>query len=223
MDEDFSSRDTVQKRKYITDEQVATFITDLRNGLLIDAFVGDEGQSIANAATKLKVEISTLYYKVRKMIDYDLLEMCRVEKRTGRPVKYYRLSAEEFFLPLELSPFHNLEHYLKFQFAPIQELAVKGCATSLEHTTDSHWGISVRQIKELGEMGIGLRADPPQPEVPKSHYIGFRLINLSKKQAQVLAAQFNDMMKAAELLEEEGDVKEPYVMYSVVAPTYKTL
>lgn len=221
MAEDFPSRNKVLKRKYITDEQVATFIVDVRNGLLLDAFVGDKGQSASAVAEKLNVQISTLYYKIRKMLEYNLIEICRVEKRTGRPIKYYRLSAEEFFLPLEFTPFPTLEYYLRSHLAPIQELAVKGCATSLERMTDGVWGISVKQKKGKGEVKIVLQADPPQTNLPKAHAVGWRFINLSRKQAQILTARVTELMESPEVWEgdDSEDEKQPYVMYTVVVPT----
>jgi hypothetical protein len=222
MTQNILSRETIPKRKYITEQTAVAFFSDPRNRLLIDAFVGDEGISIAEAAEKLAVGINAVYYKVRKMIDYGFLENCREEKRTGRPIKYYRLSANEFFLPLELSRHPTIEGHMRAVHEPIFDLTMKNCASSAEHAWSGNWGVSFTQDKDAGELFSSLHPDPPQEDLEKAHSLSYRVTHLSAKRATYLKQELRRLVNEATYDDngDEGEEKQIYLLWSALTPIY---
>jgi hypothetical protein len=71
-------------------------------------------RSLKDAAEELAVPLNRLHYWVCRFMQLGLIRVTRVEKRVGRPVKYYRASARSFLVPPELVPigqFESIEMY----------------------------------------------------------------------------------------------------------------
>jgi hypothetical protein len=211
----FSSSNPRVKRKYITDSKVAGFFVDSRNLHILDAFVGEEGKTLSCVAEMLRVEVGSLYYKAKKMEAYGILEVTKEEKRAGRAIKYYRLSAEEFFLPLELSPFESVEGYIRATFSSLHELVLKNAALAREREWEGQWGISLIENKRDHELDRRLQPDPPQPEVVRTHYLGYRTLHLSSEQAKELAKRLELLAREYENVPAEGT---PHIIYLAVTP-----
>jgi hypothetical protein len=88
--------DDVHRARLLLDRRVSRFMVP---------FMGQEN-SVSAAADELGVTIAFLLPRVRRLVREELLIITREELRKGRPIKYYRAAADEFFIPmssLELS------------------------------------------------------------------------------------------------------------------------
>jgi predicted transcriptional regulator len=217
MTDTFSSSKSRVTRKYITDLTAASFFIDTRNGPLLDVFIGEEGKALKDVAKHLNVSVGNLYYKVKKLEEFGILEVTKEEKRAGRAIKYYRLSAEEFFLPLEFSPFASVEDYLRTQHSPIHELVLKNVALAREREWDGQWGISLRTNTAIQEVSWRLRPDPPQPDTVRKQFLGHRMTQLTLEQAQDLSQRFVELLSKYESASVAG-TGTPHIIYVAVTP-----
>lgn len=61
-------------------------------------------QSLSDAATELGMSVKALYPKVKKLETLELVRVVRSEPGAGKAVKYYRSSADDFFVPAYVLP-----------------------------------------------------------------------------------------------------------------------
>lgn len=94
----------------VADPDAARVLTNTREWALLSVFM-DEA-SLSGAAEKLGMSLPALSYRVKKLLELGLLQISRVEKRKGSPVKYYRTVAEHFFVPFRVTPSATLENLL---------------------------------------------------------------------------------------------------------------
>lgn len=96
------------------------FVKDLVQGKLLNQpndlksfypFLLDE-KSVAQASVETGFKIHKMHYHVNKLKNAGLIAVSRIEKRAGRPIKFYRSVAQRFFIPDALSPLvSSAEHY----------------------------------------------------------------------------------------------------------------
>jgi hypothetical protein len=87
--------------------QAIKFLTNVDELRYLKPFIGHH-RSLSAVARELKVDLSGLTRKVKRMIEMGLLELIYTEIRSGRPVKRYASSADEFFLPETTGAIHLL-------------------------------------------------------------------------------------------------------------------
>ena len=68
-------------------------------------------KTIKKAALELGMTIKDLYYHVNKLCAHNLLEVVTTKPRAGRPIKYYRTSAENFIIPYQTSQVTSLKEF----------------------------------------------------------------------------------------------------------------
>jgi len=78
-------------------EQVAVFLDAKRRRILL-AFFGRE-RSLTEAASTLSMSLNLLSYHVGRLTALGLLAIVREQKRTGRPIRFYRAAADAFLIP----------------------------------------------------------------------------------------------------------------------------
>jgi hypothetical protein len=81
--------DEVRRARLLLDRRISRFMVP---------FFGAE-RSISEAADELGVSIAFLLPRVRRLVREDLVVITREERRKGRPIKFYRAVADEFFIP----------------------------------------------------------------------------------------------------------------------------
>ena len=76
----------------------ATFLTQSQNLRLFSPFLSEE-KSVSQAAEAAQVSLLKMYRFVKKAFALELLVQTRSEARQGKPIKYYRASAGNYFVP----------------------------------------------------------------------------------------------------------------------------
>ncbi len=98
-------------------------------------------RSAGQVASELGVDIGSVGYRVRRMIQLNLIRESRVEKRAGRAVRYYRSVADRVFAPLALTPIGN-----------VRDLFALGRASSssaIEVSLEKAW-LEIARVQQWG-------------------------------------------------------------------------
>lgn len=96
MEDELRSR----ARKVESAEAAKVFLDPLRRRILAQ-FLGGE-RALAEAGRALGMPFNRLSHHVAAFLRLGLLTVARVQKRAGRPIRYYRASAESYLVPAEL-------------------------------------------------------------------------------------------------------------------------
>lgn len=94
----------------IKTKESAAYLSKLKNLNFLQPFLESEC-TITQAAEKTKVKEHQMQYFVTKMLKFKLIEVSKEEKRSGKPLKYYRCVADSFFIPLDYAPYTDLTSY----------------------------------------------------------------------------------------------------------------
>jgi hypothetical protein len=89
----------------------AEFLTNPATGRFLQPFVGREC-SVATAAKELNLAVNALLYRVKQMQGLGLLDCVREERRSGRPIKYYRTTEDRYFVPFDMVRAETVESLL---------------------------------------------------------------------------------------------------------------
>lgn len=125
--------------------EVATLLADSSQWRMLAIFTLSE-RSLSEAAKLLDLKLPTLSYRVNKWLELGLLVVSREEQRQGRAVKYYRATAERFFIPFALTKSATLEALLLAMVRPSHETAIRETAYVLQSGTDN-WGMLIHSSR----------------------------------------------------------------------------
>jgi hypothetical protein len=115
---------------HIRDPKQAKLLTDPKTFRYFSPFIAQE-RSAKVAAEETNISIELMLYHIKSFLRVGLLEVARTEARRGRSVKYYRAISNAFFVPLEVTPFADLEERLKADLERQHELIVHSTARVL--------------------------------------------------------------------------------------------
>lgn len=138
----------------VDDPEWARALLGLDRDVTLALFMTGE-YTMTQAAERLEVGLSTLHYRMQRLIDLGLIEVAREEARRGRPQKVYRAVAERFVVPFELSDHESLEALLLRLAETPQQVIFKNVIRSLgDHALD--WDVVVRVAEESETVEISL-------------------------------------------------------------------
>ena len=140
MKPDLSSRpvssSTVSSNR-VSNIAAAEFLVTAQSFRFLEPFLA-KSNTVSNAAGLLKVDISSLLYRVKQMRALGLLEVTRIETRAGRAVRHYRSVRDEFFVPFALTSADTLRS-LSAQFtAEFQQMFDAAFGATLERRGAAH-------------------------------------------------------------------------------------
>lgn len=133
MKEIDSGSETVARWHVAQNEEQAKLLTDPAGRRWLEPFLGAE-KSLSEVAAELGCALDTLLYRVRKLQHAGLVDVVRVQKRAGRPIKIYRAVADGFFVPFGLTPFAALEERILAQTLPHTEALAAETARMLQES-----------------------------------------------------------------------------------------
>ena len=87
----------------VADPRAASVFVDPRSRRILMGFVRTP-RSVGEAATAFNMDLKSLHYHVRRLVDLGLLAEVGLRPRGGRPIKLYRAVAKAFFLSGEIAP-----------------------------------------------------------------------------------------------------------------------
>ena len=125
----------------ISDPRAAAVLAHPLQLRFLSPFIGRERRA-GEVAQLLGVPLTTLAYRVDRMLELGLLEVTRVEKRAGSPIKHYRATADAFFVPFEATDAETLEALLRQWEEPWLGMFHRGYVRVLEETSE-RWGVRI--------------------------------------------------------------------------------
>jgi hypothetical protein len=152
----------------VSSARIARLLEDGRRRRLLLSFI-DQDRSLKEAAEINGLPLNLAHYHLRQLIDAELIEVTREQKRAGRPVKFYRASYSAYFIPAPL-----------LRLRPTEQLA-RGLATALENSRNRSGAGILLHIDDTGRARMREAAGTG----PKPLEIWCRL-NLSRKEAEGL-------------------------------------
>ncbi|NJK43402.1 MAG: hypothetical protein HC933_03285 [Pleurocapsa sp. SU_196_0] len=87
----------------VRDERTAAFLNDEAKARLFLPFLARE-VSLKEAALETGLKLNAMGYWARRLTDMGLIEIVRLERRHGSPIRRYRSVADEIVVPIALIP-----------------------------------------------------------------------------------------------------------------------
>jgi DNA-binding transcriptional ArsR family regulator len=147
----------------LTDPETARLIVDGGAQRFLRPFLSRECTAKV-AADRLGVSLSLMSYWLKRFQDARLLEVVRLEPRSGRPVKIYRTTADVFIAPFELLPSATLMEFFGTFSEEQQRRFTKALGRVAETWLVSDWGFRI-QLNEDGKVRTDATPDPAKTDV----------------------------------------------------------
>jgi predicted transcriptional regulator len=149
-----SAADAEGRTLRVHDAEMARTLLSLDRDITLALFMTGEF-TLTQAAEALEVGLSTLHYRVQRLLDQGLVEVVREEARRGRPQKVYRAVAERFLVAFELSDHESLEALLlRLAETPHKMIFTSTMRVLTEHSLD--WDVVVRVAEQIDTVEISL-------------------------------------------------------------------
>ena len=98
----------------VTDPKAVRWLTDIERARFLKPFFRC-AVTVGEAAAELCADPNWTYKQVKCLEKLGLLELSRTEAKRGRPLRYYRTAADEFFVPREAVSFEDFLYQLGYQ------------------------------------------------------------------------------------------------------------
>jgi hypothetical protein len=69
--------------------------------------------TVSQAAKEVHCNVDTMLYRAKTFVKAGLLKVVKTQARRGRSVKVYRSSADEYYIPFEITPFEDVEAFFR--------------------------------------------------------------------------------------------------------------
>jgi hypothetical protein len=69
--------------------------------------------TVSQAAREVKCKVDAMLYRVKTFVKTGLLNVVKTQSRRGRSVKVYRSSADEYYIPFEITPYEDVEAFFR--------------------------------------------------------------------------------------------------------------
>ena len=112
MAEQDSGRPPAEVFFTVTKPEQARLLSDPESFRFFEPFVACELSATA-AAEEVGCTLDTMLYRIKTFLKVGLLEVSRLEKRTGRPIKHYRSVHDAYFIPFDVTPYAELEERMR--------------------------------------------------------------------------------------------------------------
>lgn len=96
----------------VTDPKAAKLLLDGNSRYLFEPFLLGS-HSVKDLADSLGLSLEVVYHQIKRFERHGLLKVERLETRRGRATKYYRASADGFFVPFYVTPYNTLEGFVQ--------------------------------------------------------------------------------------------------------------
>jgi len=218
-DSNFSSPDFGSMWTVLEDPRAAEFVASPASNRYLTPFLGRE-RSPAQVARELGVDVGSVTYRVKQMLELGLLEHTRTQARSGRGVRFYRSSATGFFAPLCLTRAANFEELRQQAGRDSQALLEKSLYTAWQALkAEAEWGVHLYRTPE-GEInrdfvpleGVPLEGaqessfwdwiltEPATPLWDQSFYL-----KLPREQAKALQLELAGILERYAAHQDEGE------------------
>ena len=210
----------------ITDPKAVKVLFDIGHRARLAPFF-ERAQTVSEVAERLGEDAGRLYYFVQRYVGLDLLEIVRTEPRPGRALRYYRATAEQFFVPLEHTPTPSVEGALFDVHAPLLERFSRNFANAVEGHLIGVWG---RRFYRDPQGTLSAQAGPApdyefnifdfysRPEFPPASVL-WQEVYLTPENAKTLQVEFNRLIERLERCDgKPGEGKARYLVKVGITP-----
>ena len=87
----------------VTEHRAVDLLLKLASTRCLGPFMREE-HTLGSAAAELQMPASSLAYYVGRFVNAGLVEVVRLQTRSGKPIPVYRATAEEFRVPFDAMP-----------------------------------------------------------------------------------------------------------------------
>jgi hypothetical protein len=101
-----------ETRVEIKDTEQARLLTNPESFRFFEPFLARDC-TVSQAAKELDCKVDTMLYRVKTFIKTGLLNVVKTKSRRGRSIKVYRSSADEYYIPFEITPFEDVEAFFR--------------------------------------------------------------------------------------------------------------
>lgn len=162
MAEQDSGRPPTEAFCTVSEPEQARILSNRESFGFFEPFVAHELSATA-AAAEVGCELDTMLYRIKIFLKVGLLQISRLEKRAGRPIKHYRSVHDAYFIPFEVTPYAELEERMREHYRSQEAVVLPATAKLLRdsglegyefyrHTeSGSVWGNSASRRGEPSE------------------------------------------------------------------------
>lgn len=176
--------------------EACTVLADREQLRLLGAFLGREN-TISSAAQELGVNPTKLYKQVQRFLALDLVKISRLERRSGRAIKYYCSSSDRFFIPFRTYPPERIGQQNRDYHTRLFALGLERVYRQ-ERFTEQDWGAITAQLPGGGVYlsianSFGQQWDYLDPDTP-AVVSGWNPIQLDFEDAKAMQRELTDVM-----------------------------
>lgn len=190
---------------HVRDPGQAKLLADPKTFRYFGPFIAQE-RSAKEAAEEVKISVELMLYHIKNFMRVGLLEVKRMQGRQGRGIKYYRAISDAFFLPLEVTPFADLEERLTADLARRQELIIHNTARVLREVNGEGRRIyRASNGKIMSESVAHSSSRDPLDDPNGPAAINFDLgVTLTYREAKALQRELYNIVKRYQQPAQEG-------------------
>ncbi|HWG84115.1 MAG TPA: hypothetical protein VNT60_01435 [Deinococcales bacterium] len=205
----------------VTDPRAVRSLTDLWRFRYLIPFLGREA-TVKAAAAETGTSVLTMYRWVTRFQELGLVRVTREEPRRGRATKYYRSSADAFYVPFAATSSETVESFVLESDDRFRRLLHKGLA---KHYQGNGPELGVRIFRDDGERprfvlvsgGVEVQPmtvqadDPLKPAV----WSDWSIVTLSQQDAKALQQAMRALWEVYQRPATKG---RQYVVRMAMAP-----
>lgn len=166
---------------------------------------GPQERSLSELRQQLGLPFSKLHYHVARLLAAKLLAVSRIQKRAGRPVRFYRAVAERFVVAQESLP-----------ALPGEALSAQ-LRQSLQDQIGRAGEVSLLYGPGPAPAGFEVRLQRPQVQGPSRGMELWRILQLTPNGRTALAKEFAELFQRYARAEPEPGA-EPFIVHAAFAP-----
>ena len=178
----------------VEDFEAACFLIQIGQLERLRLFIENE-VTVRQVSEQLGLDFNRAYALVKHLLRLKLINVTRLEKRSGRPIRHYRSVADQFFVPFTLI---SLEHALQSMSAELQQTLLHNFVQTELSGLGQNAGLQVMQ-GETGVMNCTLMQAPNQA-VPSVGYsqpvsiLSWLPLSLEFEDAKRLQKELNELL-----------------------------
>lgn len=193
----------------IHDPRAITLLLNPLSRSVLSPFFG-EGSTVAQAAACLGVKPNTLLKQVKKLVTWGLLRVRNQQRRAGRAVKRYQVTAERFFVPFAATDALTLGELLARSVEEPHRLIAQGIARLYAAQPGTGYLVS---CTGKGKLVHDFSADGLKPDDPQTWCRDGWVVRLTPERTQ---AFIRDLLALKAHYQE--DTGTPHLAYVALAP-----
>ena len=159
---------------------MAAFLSESRRRRILLSFVGQE-RSLSEVSAALEMPLNLLHHHVKRLLTFGILEVVREQRRAGRPIRYYRATADAFFIPATLMA------------SSVGATLSRELRAGLDAAAHEAAGM-VLDLDGAGRPRLRLMGD----KLPSIPWEAWRLMRLSRKAAMEFGLELNALLRRYE-------------------------